>query len=195
MMGCFVAPTWIAGVGWLVDPTVGSFSFSLVNAHSRPVKLKLAYPSHAAHCSSGGPVQFSANSFVLMLDAKSFNAPDANWEAGTGKKPPYGHLMLDNEYERKCGLTAPTFNLGPGFMSGMPDAKFACAEIEVFAMKTSNHASAGGRGGNMVTAANSFPAATSKAASRSHTPSFSRSCVLSLLLFIFLVFLYLAFFR
>ena len=46
-----------------------------------------------------------------------------------------GYTALDDEYERKHGLVKPAFSLGPGFMSGTPDGKFACAEIEVFAMK------------------------------------------------------------
>ena len=43
--------------------------------------------------------------------------------------------LLDEDYDSECGLTKPTFDLGAGFMSGMPGGKFACAEIEVFAMK------------------------------------------------------------
>ena len=43
--------------------------------------------------------------------------------------------MVDEEYDSECGLAKPTFDLGKGFMSGMPDGKFACAEMEVFKME------------------------------------------------------------
>jgi hypothetical protein len=43
-----------------------------------------------------------------------------------------GRARLDRAYERPG---EPIFKMAAGFMSGMPDGKFACDEIEVFAVK------------------------------------------------------------
>ena len=45
------------------------------------------------------------------------------------------YTALDEDYENKYQLSRPTFNLGRGFLSGMPHGSFVSAEIEVFAMK------------------------------------------------------------
>ena len=130
VLGGFIAPAWLAeeSDGWIEDPTLRSFTFSLVNAHSRPVKLKLAAPAYAAH-QSVGYVQLCHDSIVLMRGEPLNAGP--NGENGTAGR----FVQLDDRYERKCGLTNPTFDLGKGFMSGMPGGKFACAEVEVFAMQ------------------------------------------------------------
>ena len=133
MMGGFIAPSWGQPQrSWIADPTARSFTFSLVNAHSRPVKLKLTSPGrkHAAYQNTTGFVQLCHESIVLM-QRKWLNEANAN--SDNGLVPPY--TALDDEYERKRGLVKPTFDLGAGFISGMPGGKFACAEIEVFAMK------------------------------------------------------------
>ena len=132
VMGGFIASAWSTNAvgNWIADPTLRSFAFSLVNAHSRSVKFKLAQPNKVAWHHPGYGVIWAGGSSNVMLKERAANAADGNVETGIA-----GILKLDDQYESKQGLTKPIFDMGPGFMSGMPDGTFACAEIEVFVMK------------------------------------------------------------
>ena len=66
-----------------------------------------------------------------MHNHQATNAAGANIEQGGISSS----SALDENYDNKCGLAKPMFDMGAGFMSGMPDGKFACEEIEVFVMK------------------------------------------------------------
>ena len=126
VLGGFLAPAWSVPSS-IADPTLRSFTFSLINARSRPVKLKLMEPSAAAmYHPRSGRVFLCPTGLSLMLDGKSLNVANANHWGGVTSP----HTALDDEYERK-------FDLGPaGFMSGVSGEFFACAEIEVFTMQT-----------------------------------------------------------
>ena len=136
VLGGFIAPAWPAQMvdRWIPelehDPTLRSFAFSLVNAYNRPVKMKLEHLTFAALHQSEC-VCLCSNSITLMHQERPLNEENANSDKGLA--PTF--TALDDQYERKYGFTAPTFNMGPGFMPGMPNGYFACAEIEVFAMQ------------------------------------------------------------
>jgi hypothetical protein len=131
VLGGYLVPSWKANDCWVSDPTVRTFLFSLVNAHSRPVKFKQSSAACAAACSTG--TLFLCGVGLSLMTSQASNEQFANGENGTAP-----NLELDDEYERKYGLAKPNFSLGPGFMSagGIPGrGRFACEEIEVFAMK------------------------------------------------------------
>ena len=133
VMGGFIAPPWKQPESWIADLTGRSFTFSLVNSHNRAVKLKLTDPPYAAWHSEGDGVYLCYTSIMLMQKDRPLYRANANRETKDTQSAPC--TALDDEYEIKCGLAKPTFDLGPGFMSGTPGGKFACAEIEVFAMQ------------------------------------------------------------
>ena len=131
VMGSFIAPSWGQPQrSWIAEPTERSFTFSLVNAHSRPVKLKLAAPTYAAYHNDTDAVYLCHTSIVLMQSQQA-----ANTSINTTTGATAGYVVLDDEYERKRGVGESEVAVDGVFMSGTPEGKFACAEIEVFGMQ------------------------------------------------------------